>query len=755
MKLYICEKPSLAAALASALGKAEKKDGYYEVNGDTVAWLRGHIMRLLDAKEYDSSYSNWRYDILPIVPNPWKKAVHTDCLSIFKTIKALHKKADEVINVGDPDREGQLLVDEVLVELKNKLPTKRLFINAMDKTTIERALSKMEDNNSEKNRNMYYSALGRSYTDWILGINATVKYSLDSGKKLPVGRVKVPILSLVYRRNLEIDNFKSVKHYGLTAYFRTNDSLPFAAVWKPKEDILDEAGRLTNILDVREAEQKVCGKPGIVTKCDTVEKTEAAPLPFSLSTLQRAAGPALGFSPSKTLDVAQKLYEKKLTTYPRSDCNYLPEEQLSDAAVVLDNLKLTGSNDLLNWSQGANISIKSKAFNTSKTDAHHGIIPTVERIDINTLSKDEQNLYFMIAKRYILQFYPIHIFDETVAEIDCEGEMFVAKGKVIKENGWKSIEKDSEKKETKDSDSKVKELPPLDVNTKLIMSSNSINEKNTTPPARFTLDTLIGAMTNAHKYVKDASLKDTLKSVKGIGTEATRSTTLDDLLKAGMLIEKENDKKKKELYVSESAKELIECLPDELTYPDKTALLEIELDKVAKGELTLESLMEAEVAYTTELMKRPSQFTNKPVSDCNDGPECPICKNGHLVQKSGKFGKFWSCNSCKLTFDDIKNKPAAYACPICGKGHLKRKKSKDGSYFWSCSEYANGCKASFSENKQSPYIKICPECSEGYLKKWSGQYGDYYRCAKCGQSYGVTKTGLPDLDKNKKKGDKL
>lgn len=751
MKLYICEKPSLAAALAAALGNAKKMDGYYDVNGDAVAWLRGHIMGLLDAKEYDSAYANWSYDVLPIIPDVWKKKIKSDCSSIFKTIKALHKKADEVINVGDPDREGQLLVDEVLVYLGNKLPTKRLFINAMDKTTIERALSKIEDNDSDKNKNMYYAALGRQYTDWILGINATVKFSLDSHKTLRVGRVKVPVLALVYRRNLEIDNFKSVKHYGLTAYFRTNDSLPFAAVWKPKEDLLDNEGRLLNIIDVREAEQKIFGQPGIVKKCNTVEKKEAAPLPFSLSTLQRAAGPALGFSPSKTLEIAQKLYEKKLTTYPRSDCNYLPEEQFSDATTIIDNLKLTGNDDILKWAQGADSNFKSKAFNTSKTDAHHGIIPTVERIDIKTLSEDEQKLYLMIAKRYILQFYPIHVYDETVVEIDCAEELFIAKGKVIKENGWKSIEKDSEKKE----DSKIKELPSLSIDDQLIMSSESINEKNTTPPARFTQDTLIGAMSNAHKYVKDAALKEMLKSVKGIGTEATRSNLLEDLLRVGMLIEKFGDKKKKELYVSDSARELIECLPDDLTYPDKTALLEIELDKVAKGELSLDELLKSEAAYTSELMNLPSKFSNEASLDINDGPECPVCKKGHLVQKSGKFGKFWSCNSCKLTFDDIKNKPAAYACPICGKGHLKRKKSKDGSYFWSCSEYVNGCKASFSENKQSPYIKICPECNEGYLKKWSGQYGDYYRCAKCGQSYGVTKTGLPDLDKNKKKGDKV
>lgn len=745
MKLYICEKPSLAEALANTLGVAEKKDGYYDVNGDAVAWLRGHIMELAEPESYDPSYKTWSYNTLPIIPKNWKKEPKYD--SIYQTIKSLLERADEIINVGDPDREGQLLVDELLVSLNNKLPTKRLFINAMDEATISRALSQIEDNNSEKNKNMYFAALGRQYTDWMLGINATRKFTLDAGKKIPVGRVKIPVLALVYRRNMTIENFKSIKHYGLTAYYRNNTSLPFPAVWQPKEELLDEEGRLTNIIDVREAEQKILGQPGIVTKCDTLEKTESAPLPYSLSTLQRAAGPKFGFSPSETLELAQKLYEKKLTTYPRSDCNYIPDEQYVDAVTIIDNLKLTGNDSLFNWAQEADKGLRSKAFNTKKTDAHHAIIPTLERVDINTLSENEQKLYVMIAKRYLLQFYPIHTYEETIAEINCADELFIAKGKVIKVIGWKAIEKNPDKE-----NNKIKELPLLNDGDNLIMSSESINEKNTTPPARYTQDTLIGAMSNAHKYVKDASLKDMLKSVKGIGTEATRSTTLDELLKTGMLIEKAGEKSKKELYVSDSAKELIECLPDELTYPDKTALLEIELDKVAKGTLTLESLLQSEATYTAELMKLQSKFTVNHEAQ-TERRICPVCGKGKLYYHDGKFGKFWSCgefkNGCTATFPDVKGQPGIFECPVCKKGYLKRVKNKDGDYFWSCSEYKNGCKASFTDNKEQPVVKLCPKCKQGYLKKWHGKKGDYYQCPSCREFYSVNKSGLPELKKAK------
>ena len=789
MKLYICEKPSLAEALANALGNAEKKDGFYQVNGDKVAWLHGHIMQLNDAEDYDINYKSWSYDPLPIIPLHWGKKIPSKNIGIINTIKTLYSQADEIINVGDPDREGQLLVDEVLEYINNTLPTKRLFINAMDNTTIERALSQIEDNNSAKNRNMYAAALGREYIDWMIGINATRKYTLDAGKLIPVGRVKVPVIAMVYRRNKAIENFKSIKHYGLTAYFRCNTSLPFQSDWKPKEELLDSEGRITDVITIREIEQKISGKSGKVTKCETKQKTEYAPLPYSLSTLQRSAGPVLGMNPAETLETAQKLYEKKLTTYPRSDCNYIPDEQYNEAITIIDNLKLTGNDKLLEWAQGSTATLHSKAFNTSKTEAHHAIIPTTQRVDLNTLNDKEKALYIMIAKRYLLQFYPAHIYDETLVEIDCEGEKFIAKGKIIKDNGWKSIEKEDEKETPK--------LPTLSENTELIMSSESVQEKNTTPPAHFTQDTLIGAMTAAYKYLKDKSLKDTLKSVKGIGTEATRSTTLTELIRTGMLYEV-TDKKKKELYVSETAKELIECLPDELTYPDKTALLEIKLDKIAKGELSLDTLLAQESEFTKNLMQLPSKFTKtKP-----EQPSCPLCGKGILYLHSGQYGKFWSCseykNGCNITFEDnngnpmiiecptckkgylrrqktkngdffwscseyknsgcnasfpdVHGKPVIIKCPTCKKGYLKRQKTKNGDFFWSCSEYKNsGCNASFSDNKEQPVIKLCPKCQKAYLKKWHGKKGDYYQCPSCKEFYDVTKTGLPVIKKITKK----
>lgn len=746
-RLFICEKPSLAEAVANFLGSPIKKGGYYEAGDNFVAWLQGHILVQKMPEDYDPNLKKYSYDTLPIIPGVWEKEVKQtgNYPRIYKTITQLLKEADEVVNVGDPDREGQLLVDEVLELIGNKLLVKRLYINAMDDMTIKRAFESMVDNAAA--HNTYLAALGRERTDWLFGINASRKYTLDAGTTIKVGRVKVPMLALVARRNDEIDNFKSVKFYNVRALFRLATSLPFETMWQISENTegMDREGHLLDVIPARACVQKITGKTGIVKSVVTEKGTAAPPLPYSLSTLQRAAEPAYGFDPAKTLELAQALYEKKLTTYPRSDSNYLPESQQADAAVILENLKLTGSEELKKYADGADNTLKSKAFNTKKVSAHHALIPTMEKIDLNSLPDDEQKLYTLIAKRYLLQFYPVQEFEATKAEIECEGETFLARGKVIINNGWKNIDNGSDEK----NEEETKQLPALHEGDAVNLTIANIIEKNTTPPVRFTQSTLIAALTNAHKFVKNPELRETVKEIKGIGTEATRSTIIKQLIDAGMFIEK-TAKKKLELYVSDSVKELLACLPDEVTYPDMTALMELELDKIDAGSLTLDEYMHGQEDYIRQIIKLPSKFT--PVVRKNDYPACPACGTGKLFPHEGKNGKFWSCsnykNGCKATFQDSKGAPVIEKCPVCGKGYLRKRQGKNGD-FWSCSNYPE-CKVAFSDVKGKPVIKLCPECKKGYMQKRSGRNGDFYGCnnyPECKATFESGKNGMPVLTK--------
>lgn len=748
-RLFICEKPSLAQTVAHYLGSESKKDGYFEAGNDYVAWLQGHILAQKMPEEYNPDLKKYSYDTLPIIPDVWEKEVkpNGNYPMIYKTVTQLLKEVDEVVNVGDPDREGQLLVDEVLELAGNKLPVKRLYINAMDDTTIKRAFEGMVDNATA--HNTYLAALGRERTDWLFGINASRKYTLDAGTTIKVGRVKVPMLALVARRNEEIDNFKSVKYYNVRALFRLETSLPFETMWQIPENTegMDSERRLLDVISARAVVQKITGKTGTVKSVTTEKSTSAPPLPYSLSTLQRAAEPAFGFDPAKTLELAQSLYEKKLTTYPRSDSNYLPESQLADAAVIIENLKLTGVDELKKYADGADSGIKSKAFNTKKVSAHHALIPTMEKIDVNSLPTDEQKLYTLIAKRYLLQFYPVQEFETTKAEIDCEGETFLAHGKVILNNGWKDVDAES----SEDNEEDKKQLPALHEGDAITVTIANIIEKNTTPPARFTQSTLIAALTNAHKYVKNPDLRETVKEIKGIGTEATRSTIIKQLIDAGMMIEK-TAKKKAELYVSDSVKELLACLPDEVTYPDMTAIMELELDKIDAGKLTLDDYMQGQEEYIRQIIDLPSKFT--PIIKKDKYPVCPVCGTGTLYPHEGKFGKFWSCsnykNGCKASFSDCNGNPVVEKCPVCGKGYLQRRLGAvPDDIFWGCNEYKNnGCKATFCDVKGKPLIKLCPVCKKGYLVKRHGKNGVFFACnnfRECKATFESGKNGLPVL----------
>ena len=418
--------------------------------------------------------------------------------------------------------------------------------------------------------------------------------------------------------------------------------------------------------------------------------------------------------------------------------------------MILGNLKLTGSENLKEYADGADAALKSKAFNTAKVSAHHAIIPTMEKIDLNSLPEDECKLYSMIAERYVLQFYPAQEFEQTTAIIECEGETFSARGKVIVKEGWKAAVTGSTA-DKKDDD--AKQLPVLHEGDAVSLTLASIVEKNTVPPVRFTQSTLIAALTNAHKYVKNPELRETVKNIKGIGTEATRSTIIKQLLDSGMLIEKPS-KKKQELYVSDSVKYLLTCLPDEVTYPDMTALMEMDLDKIDAGSLSLDDYMHGQEEFVKNIISLPSKFTK--ISSKNQYPVCPICGTGKLFPHESKFGEFWGCsnyrNGCNAIFSDCNGAPVIEKCPICGEGYLtKRPSFEPGDNFWGCNQYKNnGCKATFSDVKGRPFIKLCPKCKKGYLVKRQGKFmcNNYKECK---MTFEIGKNGLPVL---KKKGGK-
>lgn len=442
MRLFIAEKPSVGRAIAESLGVSKKNKNYTECSdGSIVTWCFGHMFELAEPDEYtpddvpvnSKGRKVWRFDELPIFPESFKLHPKTEAKEQLKVIKQLLKDADEVVAAGDPDREGQLLVDEVLEEYKYKKTVKRYWANAQDATSVSRALQGLKSN--DEFISLGVAARQRSYADWIVGMNLTRAYSVKAKTLVTMGRVQSPTLKLVVDRDRAIANFKPVDFFRIFAEQSVNDSKFISELQTQELDCTDEENR---IIDKSKAEKiiaKIKDGTGKIISFKKTPKKKNQPLGYSLSDITAKASSLWGFSAQKTLDVCQSLYEKKLTSYPRTDCSYLPEAQYSDAQNVLDAIKATCS-ELSELVEGADLSIHSKTWNTEKTTAHHAIIPTMQAGDFSALNDDEKKVYNLVSRNFISQFYGVHEYYETEILSKIEDYDFRATGITVIKEGW-------------------------------------------------------------------------------------------------------------------------------------------------------------------------------------------------------------------------------------------------------------------------------------------------------------------------------
>lgn len=762
MRLFIAEKPSLAAAIAGGLGNPSKKDGYFEVGDDCVTWCFGHILEQLKPNDYDEKYKNWNLADLPIVPSTWKLRVRNEggVKKQFKTIKDLLGKADEIVNGGDPDREGQLLVDEVIEYVGCNKPVKRILLNALDDVSVKKAIGDLRDNKDFIG--LKNSALGRSRADWLVGMNLSRAYSIKAQEagfdRISIGRVQTPTMALVVRREDEIKHFVPKKYFPLTITWQHPNG-QYTSRWQPKEDLdgLDENGRVLDRKIVDEVLTKVkataqFGSGGSIASIEQKAGKTEQHKPYSLSSLQIEAGRKYGLSPQQILDAMQGLYEKKITTYPRSDCEYLPTSQLAEAGEVISHLD--NIPELAPFVKQADLSIKSKAWDDSKITAHHALVPTREGVDINSLTENERKLYIMVAKAFLAQFFPVHTFKTTKVTTVCAEETFIANGREIVEMGWKALyasEPDKEKENDEDENAN-QSIPKMNEGDAVKIVDGKVSEKETKPPARFTPSTLLAAMKNIYKYVKDESLKDALKECSGIGTEATRAGIIEHLQEMGFL-----KLEKKKLVPMEKAVAICAALGDELLYPDTTALWEKDLEEVSDNKKSLTEFADDCLKFVNQMIASAKEAKFNAAANVY---KCPKCGKA-LRQRKGPKGNFWGCTGypgCSVTFPDKKGKPDFEAkksggtgvtteekCAICGSDKLKQVKTKKGTTAWVCED----CKTWFDDKKNKPDFGAgkCPTCGKGILKKKSGQKGFFWACSnfkECKQTY-PDKNGKPQM----------
>ena len=602
MILYIAEKPSLGKAIAAQLpGPRKATRTHIECGGSvTVTWAFGHLYEQCEPDTYlpdtvpttGKGRKKWRLEDLPIIPETWQKIPKAEAREQLAAIRTLLKSATEVVNAGDPDREGQLLIDEILEAMHWKGPTRRIWLAALDPASVQKALGALKDNTIYKP--LRDAAEARARADWLVGMNLTRCYTLKSNGQgvVSVGRVQTPTLALVVRRDAEIEQFTPVAFYVPQVTFRHSNGT-YKASWRPCEgaDGLDAEGRLVNLPAAQAIIAAADHQAGTVKAFDTEDAAEPPPLPFTLSKLQAIASSRHGLSAKETLDAAQALYEThKLTSYPRTDCPYLPESQLSDARLILAAVaRVNPSLDGL--AQGADLSLKSAAWNDSKITAHHGIIPTShDQVTVDALSETERAVYDLIVRAYLAQFYPPHRYTKTVTVTECGGHKWEAKGRTQLAAGWRTVLAGPEK-----PDADVQTLPLMKVGDQVEWVDGRVDHRQTKPPGRFTDGTLIAAMSSVHKLVTDPKIKARLKETSGLGTEATRASIIEVLVKRGFI-----ERKGKTVLSTDAGRILIAALPPALTDPGITGLWEDFLSEIAAGTRTLDDFEKQQVAFVAK-----------------------------------------------------------------------------------------------------------------------------------------------------------
>ena len=603
--LVIAEKPSVAMSIAKVLEATSRKDGYMEGGGWLVSWCVGHLVELAPADAYDPKYSKWNYADLPIIPDLWRFQVLPDTKKQFNILRQLMNRedVDTVICATDAGREGELIFRLTYNLCKCTKPVKRLWISSMEESAIRKGFDNLAD--GQKYDNLYTAALCRAKADWLVGINGTRLFTtLYKGKTLNVGRVLTPTLTLLAEREAAIEHFKKEKFY---------------IVELTTQGLRAVSGKFNSKTDAEALRSSCLGKTAVVQSVTRKDKTERPPKLYDLTTLQREANRLFDYTAQQTLDYLQSLYEKRLATYPRTDSRYLTEDMAEGLPVLCSTVA-----GALSFLAGQPLPVcAAQVVDSSKVTDHHAVIPTAEiaGADLAALPTGERNILYMIAVRLLCAVGEPHTYAETAVTLDCGGASFMTKGRTVAAAGWKGTEKAFLSTLKQKAEEPAPALPVLSDGQRLEGADALLKQGTTSPPARFTEDTLLSAM--EHASAEDFAALESVERT-GLGTPATRAATIEKLVKSGFV-----ERKKKQLLPTEKGLALSWAMPDQLKSAKLTAEWEDRLGAVERGELAPEDFMAGITAMLTGLVRsyRNVAVAPSPLSDSGRAGigKCPRC----------------------------------------------------------------------------------------------------------------------------------
>jgi DNA topoisomerase-3 len=665
MKVIIAEKPDQGATLASIF-KNKKQQGYIEIfpnelfpKGAYMTWAVGHLLQLVPPERYRPEWKQWKLETLPIIPERFQYEVEKAKAKQFAIVKELLRKPEvtEIIHAGDAGREGELIVRNIIQMSGVKKPMKRLWLSSLTPKAIEEGFRQLLD--EAETRNLYEEAYVRACADWLVGMNASRVYSILLKQKgmndvFSVGRVQTPTLAFIVKREKEIEQFRPEPFWEVMATFHI-DGKQYEGKW------VDEKGE-TRLKD-KQLAQKIAqfcrNKQAEVKEVQTERKTFLPPLLFNLSSLQATANKIYQFSPKKTLDILQQLYQKGIVSYPRSDSNYVTKGEAETFPDILQKLRALPEYQLLFPLPNASILHNKRYVNEKKVTDHYAIIPTEQVTDPAKLSADERKIYDLVVRRLIAAHYEAAVFDYTTVTTLVDGRArFISKGKQQIQEGWRKVIAPREEDEEAI-------LPALRQGESGDVLDVRVKEGKTQPPKRYTEGQLITLMKTAGKFLDNEELEKVLAKTEGLGTEATRAAIITTLKERNYI-----EVKKNQVYATDKAKVLIEAIGDKiLASPEMTAKWEQRLSEIGEGR--------ASAAHFMEQVKRLS---------------AKIVEDALAASQSWNFAGLDTASIQRTTSKATLGKPVG-TCKLCGGTVI------DKGTFYGCANYAK-TKCSFTISKK-------------------------------------------------------
>ena len=700
--VVLAEKPSVARDIARVLNCGKKLNGALEGNQYVVTWALGHLVTLADPEEYDKKYKEWKIEDLPLMPKKMELVVIKQTAKQYQAVKAqlFRKDVNEIIIATDAGREGELVARWILEKSHCRKPVKRLWISSVTDKAIKEGFAHLKD--GREYEPLYDAAVSRAEADWLVGINATRALTCKYNAQLSCGRVQTPTLAMIAAREEEIRQFKPQEYYGLTLMagglrFSWQDEKSGSRRSFSKERMEDMKSRIGNgILEIKEIEK-------------TGKKTYAPGL-YDLTELQRDANKKFGFSAKETLNIMQRLYENhKVLTYPRTDSRYIGSDivptikERLKACAVGPYRKIAGPLSM------RPVKANKSFVDDKKVSDHHAIIPTEQFVQLDHMTNEERKIYDLVIRRFCGVLYPPFEYEQTTVKGESGGETFIAKGKIVKSQGWKEA---YEGDWTEEEDEEFQTLKELEQGQQLKIDRADISIGKTQPPAHFNEATLLSAMENPVKYMqsKDAQAAKTLGETGGLGTVATRADIIEKLFHTFLMEKRGND-----ILLTSKAKQLLELVPEDLKKPELTADWEMRLSKIAQGKLKKNIFLKDIKGYTEELIGEIKSGDGTFRHDNLTNTKCPVCGK-RMLSVNGKNSKMLVCQDRNCGHRETISRLTNARCPNCHRKMELYLKGKEDTFICSTCGYKEKL-SSFQARREKEGAGVSKRDVQRYLNK--------------------------------------